>query len=236
MSLAFRHEASRETLLAEFGANQKRIEELQRRQQSLQERIAEMEPPPPAEMPSPPPGGSREAFRDAVVRTRSFTIPELAAELAWTPQRVRKAVEGWIDDGKLREAGRYGKQKRYEYVEPTDPGAGFLLDMQRRPKESPATLARELAQGAGTGRKTLIQQITYKEVRDACQEAMDAGYVLERKGDGHMVLTRGTSRIPVPSTPRNAAGTAKRIRAQMRQKRARQLKRNAIIAGRRTSG
>jgi hypothetical protein len=55
------------------------------------------------------------------------------------------------------------------------------------------------------------------------RDAMGEGFTLEPKGDGHYTLVKGTERIPVPSTPKNPDGTAKRIRAQMRQTRSRQV-------------
>jgi hypothetical protein len=225
--MAFQLEASEETLLDEFARNQRRMEDLQRRQEELTDRIAEIRAQ--AVQPAPRKVHSADAaFRDAITRTTTFTISEIASHLAWTPARVRKYVEEWIDSGRVADTRRrFGKQKIYEYVPPEGPGKAF--EAQQRLRAVPDTPVRGHQAVVGSGRQPL-DMIAHKSVKAAVREAMGEGFTLEPKGDGHYTLVKGTERIPVPSTPKNPDGTAKRIRAQMRQTRSRQVVRAAQIA------
>jgi Mn-dependent DtxR family transcriptional regulator len=233
--VAFQLEADADTLLAEYERNERRMTDLQRRQADLKARIDAQMAKQRAEQPERArrPSLSDEAIRDAIVDMGTFTKRELAARLGVKPPTAQRYIEEWLEDGRLGVEGKWGKERVYGYVPPAGPGKAFEVQQKLRLVEGPTrTYGGPVA---GTGKKgQLYEQVADPSVRAAVREAMGEGYTLERKGDGHFTLVRGVSRITVPSTPLSGDGAAKRIRAQMGQKRARQVVRSERIAAART--
>jgi bacterioferritin-associated ferredoxin len=233
--VAFQLEAGADTLLAEYERNEQRITDLQRRNADLRTRIDGYMAKQRAEQParSRRPSLSDEAIRDAIVDMRTFTKKELAARLGVSAQTAGRYIEEWMEDDRLAAAGKWGKEHVFAYVPPEGPGKAFEHQQKLRVVEG--TTRAYSGPVAGTGKKgQLYEQISDPSVRRAVREAMGEGYTLESRGDGHFTLVKGTSRIPVPSTPLSGDGAAKRIRAQMGQKRARQVVRSERIAAART--
>lgn len=159
-----------------------------------------------------------EEIRDAVTKLRCFTVSELAAELGIPRALAKKRLEALAaaEEPIVRPDGRYAGQPMYAWIDPRQQGPGEAFEAEQRLRVVGGTDAptERSAPVAGVGDPS--RMIANKVVRGAVKEALEHGWQLEAKGDGHYRLVKQGVRVGVAGTPKNPDGAAEVIRRQVR--------------------
>lgn len=159
---------------------------------------------------------AEETWRRTVRQLGTFTVSELACELGVSTALARKHLGTMMDmdPPMAKTVGRALGKQLYSYCKPTEAGAAFETERRLRVVGDIVPDVDAPVRGAavaGTGSNPW-DVISHKVLRDAVRDAVRAGWKLQKKGDGHWSLWKGTDEVGVASSPSNPTGAAEIVR------------------------
>jgi hypothetical protein len=154
------------------------------------------------------------AYRDWVVKQKSpFTAGDVAVAFGKTSGGVKPALQKLERSGILRDAGKRGNAKLYEYVPPNGAGAAATRDAATARAQRKRAAGRGGSPVAATGRATPISRPMAPVL-----EGLRPDLTVVRAGSGHIKVMDGDAVVAtVPSTPSDHRAV-KNTRASLKRK------------------
>lgn len=165
----------------------------------------------------------QESWRRTVRELGTFTVSELATELAVSQATAKKRIDELKEAGIVRDAGRLGGKHLYEYAKPEEAGAEYEAQRRLRVVAPPPEVAvvAQVARGQEV-RQSRIGSVPDKMMREVAREAIGAGWTLSSGGGKHAFrLVRETESVTLPTSPRNPGSAADDLRRRLGLRRAR---------------